>query len=247
MGVIDEFWSHSAGTLRANFERARISQTDPGIKGGANEQTLGDFLGDNIAARRIALKSSIIDSWGRRSDEVDVVVVNEYQPIVTGEREQLLIAEGVDAVYQSKARLSSDELKRAITNARTVKELIRHPGMGSVTFADQVDVNRFVNRIPYFVFGYTTNISKEATLSLLNGQLADTSHELLPDGVFLLDGWSIINIANNNGVFQTDYPGASGYVSLAGNSLAQMLWCHYTAAPHFVHLMHPIRHYKQSN
>ncbi|MDM4142111.1 MULTISPECIES: DUF6602 domain-containing protein [Mycobacterium] len=89
MGVIDDFWNQGAGALLSNFQRTRTAHTDPGIKGGANEQTLGDFLSQNIGARRIALKSAIIDSEGRRSDEVDVSIVNEYQPIWTGDREQL--------------------------------------------------------------------------------------------------------------------------------------------------------------
>jgi hypothetical protein len=247
MGAIDDFWSQGAGALRSSFERTRASQTDPGVKGGANEQTLGNFLSENVGTRRIAFRSSIIDSTGRRSDEVDVSVVNEYQPFWTGGREEMLIAEGVDAVYQVKARLSTDELRRAITNARSVKQLIRQAAKGSQTFAEQADVSRFVNRIPFFVFGFTSNISKEATLSLLTEELADTPHDERPDGVFLLDGWSIVNIANNDGTFKVDAPpGASGFVSMRGrSSLAWMLWCHHGFVPRMIHLMHPIRHYNR--
>lgn len=245
MGAIDDFWSQGAGALRSSFERARTTQTDSGIKGGANEQIVGNFLRENVGARRIALRSSIIDSDGRRSDEVDVSVLNEYQPFWTGDREQLLIAEGVDATYQVKAILSKPELRRAITNARSVKQLIRQAGTGSQTFAVQADVGRFVNRIPFFVFGYTANVSKEAALGLLNDELADTPHDERPDGVFLLDGWSLVNIGNNDGAFRVDAPaGTSGYVSMRGrSSLAWMLWCHHIFVSRIIHLMHPIRHY----
>lgn len=245
MGAVDEFWSQGVGALRSNFERARATQTDSGIKGGANERILGSFLSESVGAQRIAVKSSIIDSGGRRSDEVDVSILNEYQPFWTGDSEQLLIAEGVDAVYQSKAILSKHELRRAITNARSVKKLIRQAGKGSQTFAVQADVSRFVNRIPYFVFGYTTEVSKDAALGLLNDELADTPHEDRPDGVFLLGGWSLVNIGNNDGAFTADVPpGTSGFVSMGGrSSLAWMMWCHHIFVPRIVHLMHPIRHY----
>ena len=244
MGAIDDFWSGGAGALRSNFERMRGTQTDPGIKGGANEEILGDFLGENIGARRIALSSSIIDSEGRRSDEVDVSVVNEYQTLWTGVRGQLLIVEGVDAVYQVKARLSTTELRRAITNARSVKQLIRQPGMGSMTFARPADVDRFVNRIPFFIFAYTSNISHQAAYALLTEELADTPWGEQPDGVFVLDAdWSLVNFANNDGAL-TNSSGVTGFGHLRDRtSLTSMLWCHSVFVPRIIHLMHPIRHY----
>jgi hypothetical protein len=245
VGAVDDFWTEGAGELRSRFERARRTQSDPGIKGGANEQILGGFLSENVGARRFAIKSSIIDSEGRRSGEVDVSVVNEYQPLWTGEREQLLLAEGVDAAYQVKARLSTDELRRAITNARSVKQLIRRPGMGSTTYANQPDVNRFINRIPFFIFGYKSQVSAAATVELLTEELAGTPWDEQPDGVFLLDGWSVVNVANNDGVFTVDRPEARGFVTVGGHSssLALMLWCHCVFVPRITHLVHPIRHY----
>jgi hypothetical protein len=245
VGAIDDFWSAGAGALRSSFQRTQNTQTDPGIKGGANEQILGAFLSENVGARRIAIKSSIIDSEERRSDEVDVSVVNEYQPLWTGEREQMLLAEGVDAAYQVKARLSTDELRRAITNARSVKQLIRRGGIGSATYANQPDVNRFVNRIPFFIFGYTSRISAASTIELLTEELAGTPWEEQPDGVFLLDGWSVVKVANNDGAFTVSRREARGFVSVGGHasSLALMLWCHCVFVPRISHLMHPLRHY----
>ena len=237
MGAIDDFWGEGAGALRSNFERTRRAQTDPGIKGGANEKILGDFLGENIGARRIALKSSIIDSEGRRSDEVDVSVINEYQPLWTDDREQLLIAEGVDAVYQVKARLSAEELRRAIKNARSVKQLIRQAGKGSTTFATNADVDRFINRIPFFIFAYTSNISAEATYRLLTEELADTPWDQQPDGVFVLDEWSLVNVAKNDGALTVNPPEVKGFGRVRGrSSLASMLWCHCVFVPRITHL-----------
>ena len=94
-------------------------------------------------------------------------------------------------------------------------------------------------------FGYTTEVSKDAALGLLNDELADTPHEDRPDGVFLLGGWSLVNIGNNDGAFTADVPpGTSGFVSMGGrSSLAWMMWCHHIFVPRIVHLMHPIRHY----
>lgn len=245
MGAIDDFWASGADQLRARFERSRLAHTDPAIKGGANEQTLAACLRENLGVPRIALKSAIIDADDHRSDEVDVVVVNENQPLWTGDTEQLLIAEGVDAVYQVKARLSADELRRAIANAQSVKRLLRPLGAGSIARATDSDGPRFIDRIPFFVFGYTSNISDKAAVELLNAELADTPWDQQPDGVFLLDGWSAINIADNAASFKIGPPEARGFNLVSGqpSSLAAMLWCHSLFVHRVVHFTHPLQRY----
>ena len=74
------------------------------MKGTANEDILSRFLSQQTGARRIAARSAIIDHLGGRSDEVDVVVLNDSQPFWTGESGQLLIAEGVDADETSEPK-----------------------------------------------------------------------------------------------------------------------------------------------
>lgn len=50
----------------------------------------------------MALNWSIIDADEHRSDEIDVAVLNENQPLWTGGHGQLLIAEEVDIVCHVK-------------------------------------------------------------------------------------------------------------------------------------------------
>jgi hypothetical protein len=246
MGAIDDFWSAGAGELRSNFERARIAHIDSAIKGGLNEQILATFLRQNLGVQRIALKSAIIDAEDHRSDEVDVSVVNENQPLWTGDLHQLLIAEGIDAVYQVKARLSTDELRRAIANAKSVKKLFRPLGSGSVARASDSDGPRFIDRIPFFIFGYTSNISAESALKLLGDELADIPWDQQPDGIFLLDGWSIINVGDNAGSLKVGPPEARGLNVVDGqySSLATMLWCHTMFVHRAIHTQHPLVRYQ---
>ena len=242
VGAIDEFWNAGAQALQGSFNRTRKAHTDPSIKGGANEETLGDFLRENISPHRIALRSSIIDADGQRSDEVDVSVINEYQPLWTGDREQLLIAEGVDAVYQVKARLSAGELRRAIKNAESVKRLRRYAA-GMIS-ANEPDTDRFIHRIPFFTFAYTSNISADAAVKLLTDEFEGTPWHQQPDGVFVLDEWSVVNVGGNDGTLRVDPPEARGFNVIHGHSaLATMLWCHCVFVQRIVYLTHPIQRY----
>jgi hypothetical protein len=244
VGVIDEYWSKSTAGLRAAFERTRAAHDDSAVKGSANERTLADFLRQNTGAMRVALNSSIIDADEHRSDEIDVSVLNENQPLSTGDHGQLLIAEGVDVAYQVKARVTSEELRRAIKNGRSVKQLFRPLGAGSVAQATDSDGTRFIDRIPYFMFAYEAAISARTAIELLTTELRDVPWELQPDGLFVLDGWSAVNVGDNQGALKIGPLETVGFKEVVGaSSLATMLWCHHLFVHRIIHFTHPLQRY----
>lgn len=246
VSAISDFWAHGGVELRARFERTRKTQRDSHIKGGANERSLAQLLQENLGAQRVAVNSSIIDPTGRQSDEVDVAVVNEFQPLWTGDSEQILIAHAVEAVYQVKARLRTDELRRAMKNARSVKQLRRRPGIGGEVYTKaQPDLARFVERIPYFVFAYESNVSGAAAITLIQDEFGDTPWAEQPDGIFILDGWAAINIAKNDGSQRMSPPEHRGFVLTEDDlpSLVRMLWTHHMSVPRILYREHPIRQY----
>lgn len=226
MGALEDYWDGSAAELRASFEKTRAAHSDSSVKGSANEQILSDFLRENTGATRVALNSSVIDADEHRSDEVDVAVLNENQPLWTGDHGhgQLLIAEGVDAVYQAKARLTVNELRRALKNGRSVKQLFRPLGRGSWGKATDSDGPRFIDRIPFFVFAYESVVAPEKAIEILTEQFEGTSWDAQPDGVFILGAWSIVNVGDNRGVLKIGPPASSGFNKVEGlPSLAMML------------------------
>ncbi|KQH75040.1 hypothetical protein AO501_19385 [Mycobacterium gordonae] len=247
MNAISDFWARGGAELRASFERTRQAQKDSHIKGGANEQALARFLRENLGANRVALSSSIIDPSGAQSDEVDVAVVNQYQPLWTCDSNQVLIAHAVDAAYQVKARLSTEELRRAIRNARSVKQLVRPGGgQGRETFIAPADKPRFVDRIPYFIFAYTTNVTGEAAIKLLREELDGVPWYEQPDGIFVLDDWAAINVGDNDGMnrlWPAELRGLTLTHTDEQSALAQMLWTHCGFVPLIVYRAHPIRLY----
>lgn len=159
----------------------------------------------------------------------------------------MLIAHAVDAAYQVKARLSTDELRRAIKNARSVKQLVRPGGgQGRETFTSPADKPRFVERIPYFIFAYTSNVSGEAAISLLREELDGTPWYEQPDGIFVLDDWAAINVGDNDGLTRL-WPAELRGLTLTHtdeqSALSQMLWTHCGFVPLIVYYAHPIRLY----
>jgi hypothetical protein len=221
-----------------------LTHRDSAVKGSANEAILADFLRENTGATRVALNSEVIDADGRRSDEVDVVVLNENQPLWTGDPGQLLIAEGVDAVYQVKALLTVAELRRAIKNGRSVKQLLRPLGVGSLVSATDSDGPRFIDHIPFFVFAYESKVPPEKAIEILTDEFEDSPWEAQPDGVFILGSWSVVNVGDNNGMLKIGPSGSSGFNKAKGvPALAMMLWCHHLFVHRVVHFRHPLQRY----
>ncbi|ETZ98704.1 hypothetical protein I545_6757 [Mycobacterium kansasii 662] len=145
----------------------------------------------------------------------------------------MLIAHAVEAAYQVKARLSTEELRRAMeeravgkaasigAQARAVRSS-QHPRMS-------LDSSK---RIPFFIFAYTTNISGEAAIKLIRDEFKDSPWHEQADGIFVLDGWAAVNIGNNDGAQRVSPLERRGFV-LADElpSLVQMLWTHCRLRP----------------
>ncbi len=145
-----------------------------------------------------------------------------------------------------KARLRTDELRRAMKNARSVKQRRRRPGIGGEVYTKaQPDLARFVEQIPYFVFAYESNVSGAAAITLIQDEFGDTPWAEQPDGIFILDGWAAINIAKNDGSQRMSPPEHRGFVLTEDDlpSLVRMLWTHHMSVPSILYREHPIRQY----
>lgn len=245
MADISEYWSKHAPRLRAEFERIRAAHRDPDVKGGANEQILSEFLRQNLAASNLCTGSSIIDPHGNQSDEVDVAVCNDYQPFHTRGSGELLIAEGVDAVYQVKARLDSAELKRAVKNCRSVKRLRRGASDGDMVLSNPADTPRFVDRIPYFIFAFETAVTMDTAYRTLTEACDGLEYHEQPDGVFTLNDWYLFNVGTNDGALRLIPAEARGFQTSSSGpgSLASMMWHHYAYVTPVRRAQHPLLSY----
>ena len=245
VGAVEDYWAGVAAGASAEFARIRAVHADSSVKGAGNEGIVAEFMQSNTGARRVATNSTIIDRSGGASDEVDVAVLNESQPFWTRRSGELLIAEGVDATYQVKAVLTSGELRRGVRNALSVKQLVRVLPMGSTASAvNDEDGTRFIDHIPFFIFAFTSQITAETALRVLRDSV-ETDYALQPDGVFVLDGWSLINVGSNAGSLQVGPPEARGLQQVRGDqsALVNMLWCHHIFLRKRVDLVSPIVQY----
>lgn len=98
-----------------------------GDKGEVNEQFFIDFLRCYLPNRYTIEKATVIDSHGRTSDSIDVVVFDrQYTPtLLDSEKHRYVPAESVYAVFECKPTINKTYLDYAGDKAASVRKLYR--------------------------------------------------------------------------------------------------------------------------
>lgn len=193
--VLAEYWRGRASDLQAKFETVRRSHRDSAVLGNKNENIVAGFLESTVRGR-IVTRSSVIDSSGWQSGEVDVIVCNEDQPLLgSDEVSDLLIVEGVDVAVQVKAQLTGREVERIRDNCMSVKMLHKvRAEHDDYSNQSQSHAGAFLDHVPYLVFCFDTALKASTAASRLNKVLEDVHPEYRPDAVVVLGKYSLVNI-----------------------------------------------------
>lgn len=118
---------HDQSVLRAELERARFSITHPTRKGEVSEKHVIDTLRRYLPQRYCVDSAIIIDSTGRTSDAIDVVVFDRhFTPTLLDQKSFAYVpAEAVYAVFEVKQDLNLPMLTYASEKAASVRRMKR--------------------------------------------------------------------------------------------------------------------------
>lgn len=110
---------------KLNTNRSFISH--PGSKGDALENAWIEWLREYLPNRYSVEKAIIIDSEGNISDQIDIVIYdNWYTPFVFNQNGfKYIPAEGVYAVFEVKPNLTKEYIKYAGDKIESVRKLFR--------------------------------------------------------------------------------------------------------------------------
>lgn len=195
--------------MKAKLEEARATFAQAGDKGTSVEDSFRIFLRQYLPRRLEVGNGEIIDRKGRRSKQTDVVVVTEDHPFTfTPDLPGLFFIEGVCAVGEVKATLTSTELKGALENSRKFKQLEIKPGEASLASANLSDLERFYKCPPWFLVAFESQLTLshiKTEIEEFKSQNSVESNKLV-DAVFVLGhGW-VINFGDGKGSFQFRTP-----------------------------------------
>lgn len=195
--------------MKEKLKEIRTTFTHPGDKGTGVEDSFRKFFRNYLPRRMEVGCGEIIDLKGGRSNQTDVIIVNEDHPFTfTQDLPGLFFIEGVCAAGEVKINLTSEELLKSIENSCQFKKLEMYLGKGSTALINRSDQDRFYKCLPWFLVAFESQL----TLSSIRSKIIEfeKNNKIKPnrlvDALFILDrGW-IINFGDGNGSFQFRTP-----------------------------------------
>lgn len=113
--------------LKKQIELSSISITHNGVMGEVNEKYFRDFLKTHLPGRYSVETAIVIDSTGKTSDQIDIVIYDSlYTPTLLGQNNHLYVPiEAVYAVLEVKPTVNKSYLEYAANKAQSVRKLHR--------------------------------------------------------------------------------------------------------------------------
>ena len=149
--------------LSIKFEEIRGQFEHSGNKGTNGEYIVRDFLRCYFPASYQFGNGEVFDSKGNQSNQVDSIITNKYHPNMSDyNKPSVFFIEGVSCCGEVKFQLTSTELTTTLDNCTKFKEL--HPALGDTVkcrATDVEDMRRFVEKRPYFLFCYESQLTIE--------------------------------------------------------------------------------------
>jgi hypothetical protein len=120
LGSLHDDIQHRLETVRKSFEH-------PGTKGDASEKVWLALLQTYLPSRYQAATAHVVDSQGKFSEQIDVVVFDrQYSPFIfCFEGQTIIPAESVYAVFEAKQSINAGYVNYAQKKIASVRELYR--------------------------------------------------------------------------------------------------------------------------
>lgn len=162
MSALADLMSEASNEMAVSLSKIRKALTHDLSKGEGLEETLRAFLERHLPGGLGVTTGQIIDSKGARSRQTDVIVydANRTPMLFTSDqgRHQLVPSEGVIAVIEVKASLTTSDAPDVVNNMLSVKALDKSAYYASNGPIEE-GVNLYGTRLTvaptmYFVFGF---------------------------------------------------------------------------------------------
>lgn len=113
--------------IQQRLETVRKSFNHPGTTGDASEKVWLKMLQDYLPTRYQAVKAHVVDSKGKFSQQIDIVIFDrQYSPFIFNFQDEFVIpAESVYAVFEAKQTINAEHVRYAQGKVNSVRQLHR--------------------------------------------------------------------------------------------------------------------------
>lgn len=243
------YFSGMENKLRAELEAIRAATTHAVNKGNKAEQEFRTFLNDHMPRSIEVGHGEAIDKHGNEAGDkqggnhqIDVLVISDCHPRFGKiEEPSTYFIEGILAGGEIKASLKMDQIETIFKQAVAFKKLKTFLSKGDLTCSNDTDIQRFLNRRPYFLFAYESAAKPEALIKRVlelehdNG-VGATEHL---DAIFMLGHGSMFNLGDGKSSFtmlKSDGTPITGWGFKNSDSLMPMIAWLSAVMPNIVHL-----------
>jgi hypothetical protein len=207
--------------LQLALTKARADFNHAGVKGDVLEVATRSFLRSHLPRKFDVGTGEVIDRFGARSAQLDVIILNDEQPFVHGiDTHGSYLAEGVSAVGEIKARMGTKELVDILEKGTILRTLRPMPLLGDQIHSNEHDTVRFVTAFPYFALALESTLTSETILQ----KLRDSGEVDAPDGGGVklpkLDALFVLD----RGIFRHFGNGLGGYQFIGADGVSQPGW-----------------------
>ena len=204
--------------LHLKLDEIRETHQHKGNKGSNVEQIIRDFLRVYFPSDNRIGQGEIIDSDGGISNQIDVIMTNEYHPHINDlSQPSLYFIEGIACAGEIKSILNSKDLETILSNCLRYKKLNLRLSKGMTIHSNPSDTKRFIEKRPYFLFAFESQVTLDTVFEKItefNNQHCSEIRQQI-DAIFLLDRGAIINFGDGKGSFQ--------FRDLQGNSIPGLI------------------------
>jgi len=150
-----------------------------GNRGGSVENAVRDFLSQHLARNFAVGTGEAIDAQGARSGQLDVVISNIDQPLISPVNDAgLFLIEGVASAGEVKSKLTTQELRSAISAAVKFKRLRNVHNPGDLISSNPVDIARYHECPPFFLLAMESEVAIPTLLRELHNASASKGREV---------------------------------------------------------------------
>jgi hypothetical protein len=236
-----DIFSEVAAQMTARFTKSRAALDHSGLKGRANEEVVREFLRDHLPRQLDVYSGQIIDTLGRQSREMDVIISDSLKtPVFYDDGGSRVVpVEPVYSIVEVKAHLDTEELQRSILNMKSVKRLSKEayyrqtgPVQHTTTmFGDEWDIWP----LTYFIFAF-----ESIDLNLLTEKLHEHNDAGAPplservDMICVLDKGIVCNRSDDGSTSPTPFLGTNRVAMHSENAL-------FLFYLHLIHLFTQVR------
>jgi hypothetical protein len=216
--------------MELKLKKIQVTHQHKGNRGDNAEEIVKDFIREYLPPYYRVGNGEVIDTHDNISNETDVVILNEHHPFLNDlTNPSLFFIEGVAAAGEVKSNLSSKDLDTTLIKCHKFKTLSPYFTKGTKTFCNDSDLKRYVERRPFFLFAFKSQLTIETIFKkvvLYNQKHAlDMTQQI--DGIFLLDRGYILNFGDGQGAlsFQTNEGElAKGYIPFLKENQSNILF-----------------------